>query len=121
MMRISAETDPDPQHWCLVFLCCQGVNFCSAALLAHRTNKDESSDEGFLDADSPPPSPMAKIPIKKDFLWAFSTCPGDVSFRHSTLGSFFIQALCKVQDQFLVFIYVFFVLYVAFTHCPKNR
>ena len=41
-------------------------------------------------------SAMAKFPVKKDFLWAFSTCPGDVSFRHSTLGSFFIQALCKV-------------------------
>ena len=74
---------------------CQGLNFCSAAALANNKNKDDDG-EGYLEADSPPPSPMAKFPVKKDFLWAFSTCPGDVSFRHSTLGSFFIQALCKV-------------------------
>lgn len=83
---------------------CQGLNFCSAAALANNNrsarDNEEEDDEGYLEADSsPPPSPLAKIPTKKDFLWAFSTCPGDVSFRHSTLGSFFIQALCKVIEM----------------------
>jgi hypothetical protein len=82
---------------------CQGLNFCSAAAIAAsnpRIGGGDGDDEvGYLDADSPPPSPISKIPTKKDFLWAFSTCPGDVSFRHSTLGSFFIQALCKVIER----------------------
>ena len=37
-----------------------------------------------------------RMPTQNDFIWAFSTSPGNMSWRHPSTGSIFIQALCKV-------------------------
>jgi hypothetical protein len=37
-----------------------------------------------------------RIATQSDFIWGFSTCRGDVSYRHCKEGSIYIQALCKV-------------------------
>ena len=36
------------------------------------------------------------IPTQNDFIWGFSTMPGDVSWRDPQTGSIYIQTLCKV-------------------------
>lgn len=58
-------------------------------------------DPGVLVTDSdvvlPPKSTMAyKIPSLADFLFAYSTVPGYFSWRNSSEGSWFIQAIGKV-------------------------
>ena len=37
-----------------------------------------------------------RIATQSDFIWGFSTCRGEVSYRHCQKGSIYIQALCKV-------------------------
>ncbi|XP_074855228.1 caspase-7-like [Carettochelys insculpta] len=45
-------------------------------------------------------NPRYKIPIEADFLFAYSTVPGYYSWRNQGRGSWFIQALCSVINQF---------------------
>ncbi|KAM6220722.1 caspase-3 isoform 1-T1 [Rhynchocyon petersi] len=41
-----------------------------------------------------------KIPVEADFLYAYSTAPGYYSWRNSKDGSWFIQSLCAMLNQF---------------------
>lgn len=40
--------------------------------------------------------PNASVPAEADFLLAYSTVPGFVSWRNSEKGSWFVQALCEI-------------------------
>ncbi|XP_069697916.1 caspase-1-like isoform X2 [Periplaneta americana] len=60
---------------------CQGDKLDGGITLAKRTQVDGDS-AGY------------KIPIHADFLIAYSTIPGFYSWRNTTNGSWFIQALC---------------------------
>ncbi|KAK3730113.1 hypothetical protein QZH41_013737 [Actinostola sp. cb2023] len=52
----------------------------------------EQTDSGFVSPQS--------LPSEADFLLAFSTVPGFVSWRHSDKGSWFVQALVDVFKQY---------------------
>ncbi|XP_053378967.1 caspase-9-like [Mercenaria mercenaria] len=55
------------------------------------------------DVQKMPPEPRSvgsRIPNMKDFLVAFSTIPGHVSWRHLNDGSFFIQGFVKVFQEY---------------------
>ncbi len=41
-------------------------------------------------------NPSASLPAEADFLLAYSTVPGFVSWRNSEKGSWFVQALCEI-------------------------
>ncbi|KAM4526388.1 caspase-7 [Fundulus diaphanus] len=64
-------------------------------------------DDG-IQTDSGPPndtletdaSPRHKIPVEADFLFAYSTVPGYYSWRNPGRGSWFVQALCNVLNEF---------------------
>ncbi|XP_072113827.1 caspase-3b isoform X1 [Mobula birostris] len=43
---------------------------------------------------------LQKIPIEADFLYAYSTAPGYYSWRNTANGSWFIQSLCDVLDNY---------------------
>ncbi|KAK3575150.1 hypothetical protein QTP86_020948 [Hemibagrus guttatus] len=64
--------------------------------------KVEIEDEEVLEMDS---FEMTTIPSDADFLIARSTVKGYFSFRHSVMGTWFIQSLCKQLK----------------THCPKGE
>ncbi|XP_016122646.1 caspase-7-like [Sinocyclocheilus grahami] len=64
-------------------------------------------DDG-VQTDSGPPNdtietdanPRHTIPVEADFLFAYSTVPGYYSWRNPGRGSWFVQALCNVLDEF---------------------
>ncbi|XP_073934369.1 caspase-7 isoform X3 [Castor canadensis] len=61
-------------------------------------------DDG-IQADSGPindmdANPRYKIPVEADFLFAYSTVPGYYSWRNPGSGSWFVQALCSVLDEY---------------------
>ncbi|XP_044539508.1 caspase-7-like, partial [Gracilinanus agilis] len=45
-------------------------------------------------------NPGCKIPVEADFLFAYSTVPGYYSWRNPGKGSWFVQALCSVLNEF---------------------
>jgi len=51
------------------------------------------------DADPEHPPKVARIPIEADFLYAYSTTPGYFSWRNSSKGSWFVQALCGALND----------------------
>ncbi|XP_039631946.1 caspase-7 isoform X2 [Polypterus senegalus] len=61
-----------------------------------------------IQTDSGPPSecletdanPRHKIPVEADFLFAYSTVPGYYSWRNPGRGSWFVQALCNVLNEY---------------------
>lgn len=61
-------------------------------------------DEGIevCDAQSSPASkrPPRTIPMEADYLYAYSTVPGYFSWRNSSKGSWFVQALHKMLDEY---------------------
>jgi hypothetical protein len=46
------------------------------------------------------PAKKRRIPAEADFLYAYSTTPGYFSWRNSTNGSWFIQALYRVFREY---------------------
>ncbi|XP_017494575.1 PREDICTED: caspase-1-like [Rhagoletis zephyria] len=61
----------------------------------------EMFDSGTLVHDSPVASPgYFLIPNYADFLIFYSTYPGHFSWRNSSKGSWFIQELCEVLEQY---------------------
>ena len=46
------------------------------------------------------PSQVQKIPLWADILIAYSSVPGFYSWRNSILGSWFIQSLCYILEQY---------------------
>ncbi|XP_041362616.1 caspase-3-like isoform X2 [Gigantopelta aegis] len=57
-----------------------------------------SKDED--ETDSSNTVTIRKIPIEADFLFAYSTVPGYYSWRNNQDGSWFIQALCIVLENY---------------------
>ncbi|EEB13085.1 Caspase-1 precursor, putative [Pediculus humanus corporis] len=68
------------------FQACQGDQLDSGITLVKRTETD-----GHV---------SYKIPIHADFLIAYSTIPGYYSWRNTTKGSWFIQALCMELENY---------------------
>ncbi|XP_008301734.1 caspase-3-like [Stegastes partitus] len=58
-------------------------------------------DEGALvETDSVAEQTSEKIPVEADFLYAYSTAPGYYSWRNTANGSWFMQSLCEVLQQY---------------------
>ncbi|XP_034556042.1 caspase-3-like [Notolabrus celidotus] len=49
-----------------------------------------------IETDSVSEGTSERIPVEADFLYAFSTAPGYYSWRNTSNGSWFIQALCEM-------------------------
>ncbi|XP_076982196.1 caspase-7 isoform X2 [Tamandua tetradactyla] len=45
-------------------------------------------------------NPQYKIPVEADFLFAYSTVPGYYSWRNPGRGSWFVQALCSILNEY---------------------
>ncbi|XP_046814825.1 caspase-1-like isoform X2 [Vespa crabro] len=67
---------------------CQGDKLDSGFSLKERTETDTAHSSTF------------RIPTHADFLIAYSTIPGYYSWRNTTRGSWFIQALCMELKEF---------------------
>ncbi|XP_077358473.1 caspase-7 isoform X2 [Festucalex cinctus] len=75
--------------------------------LRHQACRGSEFDDG-IQTDSGPPNdtletdanPRHKIPVEADFLFAYSTVPGYYSWRNPGRGSWFVQALCNVLNEF---------------------
>ncbi|XP_029918268.1 caspase-3-like [Myripristis murdjan] len=52
-----------------------------------------------LQTDSEPEEASARIPVEADFLYAYSTAPGYYSWRNTSNGSWFMQALCEMLER----------------------
>ncbi|XP_056136555.1 caspase-3-like [Lampris incognitus] len=52
--------------------------------------------DGGIETDSVPDNAPERIPVEADFLYAYSTAPGYYSWRNTTSGSWFMQALCEM-------------------------
>ncbi|CAG12603.1 unnamed protein product [Tetraodon nigroviridis] len=84
----------------------QDHNEMSSHLL-HQACRGSEFDDG-IQTDSGPPNdtmetdanPRHKIPVEADFLFAYSTVPGYYSWRNPGRGSWFVQALCNVLNEF---------------------
>lgn len=72
---------------------CRGTKFDDGADL----NVADAS--GIPDVEMEPPTTIHKIPAEADFLVAYSVVPGYYSWRNSTNGSWFIQALQHHLEQ----------------------
>ncbi|KAG1954935.1 caspase-7 [Pimephales promelas] len=70
---------------------CRGSEFDDGI----QTDSGPSNDTIETDAN-----PRHKIPVEADFLFAYSTVPGYYSWRNPGRGSWFVQALCNVLDEF---------------------
>lgn len=57
-------------------------------------------DGALIEADSVAEQTSEKIPVEADFLYAYSAAPGYYSWRNTANGSWFIQSLCQVLQQF---------------------
>lgn len=62
---------------------CQGDKLDGGVTMTNRTETDGSSSASY------------RIPIHADFLIVYSTVPGFYSWRNTTRGSWFMQALCE--------------------------
>ncbi|OCT71262.1 hypothetical protein XELAEV_18034239mg [Xenopus laevis] len=58
---------------------------------------DSGSVNDSLETDA---NPRHKIPVEADFLYAYSTVPGYYSWRNPGMGSWFVQALCSVLNEY---------------------
>ncbi|KAJ3587386.1 hypothetical protein NHX12_010984 [Muraenolepis orangiensis] len=52
-------------------------------------------DDG-IETDSAGDQSSERIPVEADFLYAYSTAPGYYSWRNTSCGSWFMQALCEM-------------------------
>uniref|UniRef100_A0AAQ5XYJ4 Caspase-3 n=1 Tax=Amphiprion ocellaris TaxID=80972 RepID=A0AAQ5XYJ4_AMPOC len=59
-------------------------------------------DGALLEADAVPEQTSEKIPVEADCLYAYSAAPGYYSWRNTSSGSWFIQSLCEVLQEFSV-------------------
>uniref|UniRef100_A0A3P8TED0 Caspase-3 n=2 Tax=Amphiprion percula TaxID=161767 RepID=A0A3P8TED0_AMPPE len=57
-------------------------------------------DGALLEADAVPEQTSEKIPVEADCLYAYSAAPGYYSWRNTSSGSWFIQSLCEVLQEF---------------------
>uniref|UniRef100_UPI003AB00971 caspase-3-like n=1 Tax=Centroberyx gerrardi TaxID=166262 RepID=UPI003AB00971 len=52
-----------------------------------------------LETDSVAEQQSERIPVEADFLYAYSTAPGYYSWRNTSNGSWFMQALCEMLQR----------------------
>ncbi|XP_029297917.1 caspase-3-like [Cottoperca gobio] len=57
-------------------------------------------DGSCLESDSVDEQTPERIPVEADFLYAYSTAPGYYSWRNTSNGSWFMQALCEMLQRF---------------------
>ncbi|XP_076075598.1 caspase-3-like isoform X1 [Mytilus galloprovincialis] len=75
------------------------VQACRTAPMNH--SFDSMSDKSGLSEEYEPAlSSIRKVPVEADFLFAYSTVPGHYSWRNNQDGSWFIQALCIVIENY---------------------
>ncbi|XP_020490057.2 caspase-3 [Labrus bergylta] len=53
-----------------------------------------------VETDSVAVEKTERIPVEADFLYAYSTAPGYYSWRNTSNGSWFMQALCEMLHQY---------------------
>ncbi|XP_060904784.1 caspase-3-like [Labrus mixtus] len=53
-----------------------------------------------VETDSVAEEKSERIPVEADFLYAYSTAPGYYSWRNTSNGSWFMQALCDMLQQY---------------------
>ncbi|XP_032081710.1 caspase-7 isoform X2 [Thamnophis elegans] len=70
---------------------CRGSEFDDGI----QTDSGSSNDTLEMDAN-----PRYKIPVEADFLYAYSTVPGYYSWRNPGKGSWFVQSLCSVLNEY---------------------
>ncbi|KAL5018724.1 hypothetical protein ScPMuIL_004446 [Solemya velum] len=75
------------------------IQACRGAKIDHGVDMTDStsekSEEDMLDS-----STLRKIPVEADFFFAYSTVAGHYSWRNNQEGSWFIQALCIVLENY---------------------
>ncbi|XP_068596908.1 caspase-3-like [Brachionichthys hirsutus] len=58
-------------------------------------------DDGVsIEPDSVDAQTSERIPVEADFLYAYSTAPGYYSWRNTSNGSWFMQALCQMLEDY---------------------
>lgn len=56
--------------------------------------------DGMDVTDAPPTGNKVSVPAEADFVYAYSTVPGYYSWRNSANGSWFIQSVVKVFEEY---------------------
>ncbi|ESO89226.1 hypothetical protein LOTGIDRAFT_105903, partial [Lottia gigantea] len=77
---------------------CRGINLDYGVDMSDASTTS-SKDEDYTDAASQTVC-IRKIPSEADFLFSYSTVPGYYSWRNNQEGSWFIQALCIVLENY---------------------
>lgn len=57
-------------------------------------------DGAIYETDSVDEQTSERIPVEADFLYAYSTAPGYYSWRNTGNGSWFMQAMCEMLQQY---------------------
>ncbi|KAG7223621.1 hypothetical protein INR49_028515 [Caranx melampygus] len=58
--------------------------------------RGDKYDKGTCMVDADLECTSEKLPVEADFLYAYSTAPGYLSWRNASTGSWFIQSLCEM-------------------------
>ncbi|XP_072279953.1 caspase-7 isoform X1 [Pyxicephalus adspersus] len=73
------------------------IQACRGSEFDEGIQTDSGPANDTLETDA---NPRYKIPVEADFLFAYSTVPGYYSWRNPGRGSWFVQALCSVLNQY---------------------
>ncbi|KAK3092077.1 hypothetical protein FSP39_024992 [Pinctada imbricata] len=73
---------------------------CRCGRLDVSVDDSVSDRSGFSEDSEHGVSHMRKIPVESDFLFFYSTVPGRYSWRNHQEGTWFIQALCIVLENY---------------------
>uniref|UniRef100_A0A8D0BXR3 Caspase 7 n=1 Tax=Salvator merianae TaxID=96440 RepID=A0A8D0BXR3_SALMN len=73
------------------------IQACRGSEFDNGIQADSGSSNDNLEMDA---NPGCKIPVEADFLYAYSTVPGYYSWRNPGKGSWFVQSLCSVLNEF---------------------
>uniref|UniRef100_A0A2D4HGW4 Caspase-7 n=1 Tax=Micrurus lemniscatus lemniscatus TaxID=129467 RepID=A0A2D4HGW4_MICLE len=73
------------------------IQACRGSEFDEGIQTDSGSSNDTLEMDA---NPRYKIPVEADFLYAYSTVPGYYSWRNPGKGSWFVQSLCSVLNEY---------------------
>ncbi|XP_034988803.1 caspase-7 isoform X1 [Zootoca vivipara] len=73
------------------------IQACRGSEFDEGIQTDAGSPNNDLEMDA---NPGCKIPVEADFLYAYSTVPGYYSWRNPGNGSWFVQSLCEVLNEY---------------------
>ncbi|XP_068114312.1 caspase-7 isoform X1 [Hyperolius riggenbachi] len=73
------------------------IQACRGSEFDEGIQTDSGPANDSLETDA---NPRYKIPVEADFLFAYSTVPGYYSWRNPGRGSWFVQALCSILNEF---------------------